>query len=236
MSLVFKRLFRRIKDCFRRYINGKQPNAILLLHSISGDYYEEKSSPLRWDLFLELINRYADKIVPIDAVLREKNRGLFALTFDDGLLDTYEKAFPYLKARKIPFTVFVTVDLIGSDSHMNLEQLRQLTGDPLVTIGSHGYTHSVIRSNNANYELIESKKALEELLYTPIHLIAYPYGQSDLRARIIAKKTYEYGFCVMNLGISSVTRLFRMRLPRFSFGTKTYDRQMQLLDLISREQ
>src|SRR5690625_2830529 len=40
---------------------------------------------------------------------------LAAVTFDDGYQDVYDNAFPLLKRKGIPFTVFVVSDLVGTD-------------------------------------------------------------------------------------------------------------------------
>lgn len=42
----------------------------------------------------------------IEAVRRDSNEHLFALTFDDGLSDQYENAFPFLANKKIPAVFF----------------------------------------------------------------------------------------------------------------------------------
>jgi len=46
---------------------------------------------------------------------RRKGRPPAALTFDDGYADVFANAFPVLEKMGIPFTVFVTTDLVGRE-------------------------------------------------------------------------------------------------------------------------
>ena len=43
-------------------------------------------------------------------IKREKKK--VAITFDDGLADVYNIAYPFLKENKIPFTIFIVTDFL----------------------------------------------------------------------------------------------------------------------------
>lgn len=223
------------KTFIRQIINGKFANAILLVHETFDESGMNLSTPLKWEFFEDLCHRYKEKIVSLKDLLENSNlKHRYALTFDDGLLDTFERAYPFLKSLGIPFTIFLTVDLIGKTGYMNQKQVKEIASDPLVTIGSHGYTHSVMNNKNIKHEVVDSKIELEKISGQHINMIAYPYGQSTRKVRKMAKKIYKYGFGVMNFGVSNKTKWFKMRIPRYSFETSKYNRQIRLIEEMNR--
>ena len=76
----------------------------------------------------------------------------FVLTFDDGYADFYENAFPYLRDRGIPFTLYLTSGHIETGEPLHADD-RPLTWDMvvemvetgLVTLGAHTHTHPDLR-------------------------------------------------------------------------------------------
>jgi peptidoglycan/xylan/chitin deacetylase (PgdA/CDA1 family) len=113
--------------------------------------------------------------------------GVCALTFDDGTVDNLEVMAPLLAELGLPATVFACPGLLGQLHFamppaagvrlMNAEELRELASSPFVEIGSHTNTHadlSAATSEEAYREMVSSKRALEELLQTPVHTFAYP--------------------------------------------------------------
>ena len=87
------------------------------------------------------------------------------ITFDDGLKDVYRVAYPELKKRNIPFTVFIVTDFLDQEGYLSSKELQVLADDPLVTIGSHGTTHKILHGMDEaeqRMELLDSKHILEE--------------------------------------------------------------------------
>jgi peptidoglycan/xylan/chitin deacetylase (PgdA/CDA1 family) len=121
---------------------------------------------------------------------------LVAVTFDDGYVSVIENALPELRQRGIPATIFVTTGSWGerpgwvkSPNHpswqervMSREELKKLTAEPLVAIGSHTVSHPnllKVSARNAARELSESKSELENLLGRPIEWFSFPHGAHD---------------------------------------------------------
>jgi peptidoglycan/xylan/chitin deacetylase (PgdA/CDA1 family) len=115
-----------------------------------------------------------------------------AITFDDGVESALENAVPELVQRKIPATIFVVANFIGTrpewaihgpeydeqEKISTLEQLHDLPCD-LITIGSHTLSHPWLPSiseSEAKAELLGSRKKLETLLNREIKLFSFPYG------------------------------------------------------------
>jgi len=115
-----------------------------------------------------------------------------AVTFDDGFVSVIENAAPELIKRNIPFTVFIPTGYLGmappwiQDSSpanrefiMSVEQLKSLSRNDLVSVGSHCFTHTNLLSlekNNARNEISISKHHLENILQKEIIFLSFPYG------------------------------------------------------------
>lgn len=161
------------------------------------------------------------KIVPIDSMLKELCAGSYALTFDDGLDDLYNEVYPRLKGLGLPFTAFISAELIDKPGYITTEQLKEMSANPLVTIGSHGCTHrhlNKLTDDEARREIFESKHILESIINKKVDLIAYPFGDVGSRERIYAHKAgYRYGFGVIPRRYNILSKLFnRMKLPRYN--------------------
>ena len=122
------------------------------------------------------------------------------ITFDDGYRDNFEIAAPILFELKIPFSVFVVTDYIRNEKKgfMNPSMLRELSKNPLVTIGSHSKSHIPLTSCNQEelkIEISESKSYLEDLLGEEISMFSYPHGRfNSLVKDAVLKGGYKLAF------------------------------------------
>lgn len=120
---------------------------------------QKKSSRCLLDtkIFKDTCIKYKDKINSIDNFKNNK----IVITFDDGLEDLYTIAYPFLKENNIPFLAFIVTGLLDTPGYITTSQLKEISKDPLVTIGSHGVTHEVLVKMSASQkekEINESKK------------------------------------------------------------------------------
>ena len=128
--------------------------------------------------------KYKKKIPPKTVVI----------TFDDGYLDNYTNAYPILKKYHIPATIFIIAHRVniklGNDSYLSWEQIKEMAGSGLITIGSHTVTHpnlsETLSEDELRYEIFESKKILEEKLGKKVTLFSYPFGGINFKARQLA--------------------------------------------------
>jgi peptidoglycan/xylan/chitin deacetylase (PgdA/CDA1 family) len=114
-----------------------------------------------------------------------------AITFDDGYHDTLTVAAPLLVAARLPFTVFVTRDLVeaGRAPYLTRAELRELGALPGVTIGAHGRTHRRMTEcpqHELTEELAGTRAWLEDLLSRKVTTMSYPHGAVDARVRAAA--------------------------------------------------
>lgn len=119
------------------------------------------------------------------------------LTFDDGRLNVYERAYPVLKKMKIPWVLFVfpTAIEVGHKKYfMNWSDLSELSKAG-VAIGCHAYDHPFLTrppkeiampesySMWLDKELVHSKNLLEERLGRPVLSFAVPFGALNMEVQ-----------------------------------------------------
>jgi poly-beta-1,6-N-acetyl-D-glucosamine N-deacetylase len=110
------------------------------------------------------------------------------LTFDDGYEGHYTHVLPLLRQYGYPATFAIYPGKVGTHigrSSLNWDQLREMAADPLVTIAAHSSTHppdlTTLPDDRLRYEIVESKRVLEEHLGMTIHHFVYPSGHYDQR-------------------------------------------------------
>src|SRR5438067_7633020 len=135
-----------------------------------------------------------------------------AITIDDGWRSTYSEAFPELKKRHFPFTLFIYPKIIGMTPYaLTWKQVKEMA-DAGADIESHSFSHPFLtRRRHASldekqyadwlqHELVDSKRLLERETGRPVRFLAYPYGDYDhfltanvARAGYDAALTCDYG-------------------------------------------
>ncbi len=162
------------------------------------------------------------------------------LTFDDAYLDNYENAFPLLKKFGYKIVIFALGDdsityniwdvKTGEDKAciMNTAQKKEMLKYG-IEFGAHTLTHpdlTQIPQEKAEYEIIASKKNLEEQLNTSIISFSYPFGRSNDTIRNIVKNA-DFKF-----GVSTDSGGMKMEDDNFNiFRTSIFpnDEKLQLL-------
>lgn len=115
------------------------------------------------------------------------------ITFDDGNIGAYTVAYPLLKKRKIPWTLFIYPEVLNrgeSKYSVTWPQVREMAENG-VTIGSHSYSHHFLTSPPPEIrdlkiykkwlkkELIFSKKEIKNKIGFPVNYFAVPFGAFD---------------------------------------------------------
>ncbi len=122
------------------------------------------------------------------------------LTFDDGFADVYDNAWPLLRERRLPFTLYLSTAYVGGTMHwegstaraagpaLTWPQLAELVASGLCTIGNHTHTHA--RPELLSAEELDTCNEMisAELGVTPRHF-AYTWGiDVPAQRRVIAAR------------------------------------------------
>ncbi|MFH1093632.1 MAG: polysaccharide deacetylase family protein [Candidatus Omnitrophota bacterium] len=121
---------------------------------------------------------------------RKPDKRAVVITFDDGFRDNYTNAYPILKEHRIPAAISVVPEWVGRANMMSWEQIKELHGDGLIEIVSHGLKHcplDTLSKDSTIRELKESKRILEKKLNTIINYLCYPCGNFTPFVKELAK-------------------------------------------------
>jgi peptidoglycan/xylan/chitin deacetylase (PgdA/CDA1 family) len=110
----------------------------------------------------------------------ELTQNAVVITFDDGLLDNYQHAYPVLREFNLPATMFLVPNFIESSNarFITWQQAREM-GSHLIEFGSHTSSHhslTTIPLSQARAELVESRQTIEQRLGQPVRHFSYPFG------------------------------------------------------------
>lgn len=203
---------------------SKNNALIFMFHHVTNGLTEAsldcKCSVEHFTKVLEYLNNNNIKVVSMNEALVNINEnvlhGFAVITFDDGIDDTFEIAYPLLKIYNFPFSVYLTLNYLNTKGYLTSEQLEILNKDPLCTIGAHSLTHPVLSTAlDSKMEIIQSKQRLENLLKKEVLHFAYPYGGPSTVSikNIFDTKDARYRSAVSSVGA---------RLNYFSTITKFY--------------
>ena len=147
------------------------------------------------------------------------------LTIDDGFLSFYEKAWPILKKKKIPFILFVSTREVGKFGYMSWEQINEIAKEDFVEIGNHSHSHEYLIDENVEVisdDIKKSIKLFEKNLGYNSKFFSYPLGEYSLKFKeIIENLNFKYAFG-QHSGVADETKDF-FELPRFPINEKYGD-------------
>ena len=109
------------------------------------------------------------------------------ITIDDGYRDLYTAAFPILKAHGFRAVAYIVSGFVGEKRYVTRAMVQDMDANG-IEIASHTVNHPNLARTSApmvTYELVESKKWLENVIGFAVVDFAYPSGRFD--AAVIAQ-------------------------------------------------
>ena len=244
-KILLKKLF-KLAIIFISYVSGfyiirrgyrKNAIRILTYHSINDHRIHEMNVKVRdFEAQMEYLSKNY-QIIPLDRIVELLKHGKenlakkIAITFDDGYMDNYLNAWPILKKYRMPATIFIPYDLIGSDKLYDhdlgddpyynqllcWEDVSEMSNDG-ISVGSHTLTHSRLSQvpvEKAQREIAESKQKIESKIKKKVSSFAYPYGARSDYSRRIVNNVIEAGYecaCTDVYGYNTLTAdLFQLK-------------------------
>jgi len=198
------------------------------------------------------------QVVALEELLRlDARASAVAITFDDGFVNFGDTAWPLLRDRGIPVTLFVVSARAGGTNDWGGRAAAGILGLPLlgwdrlarlaedgVTLGAHSRTHPDLRDLDDRAladELDGSAVEVAARTGTRPATFAYPYGRLNPRVRAAAGRVYRLA-CTTELRSLAASddplqlpRLdaFYLRAPGHleAWGTPAFTRRLRLRSL-----
>jgi peptidoglycan/xylan/chitin deacetylase (PgdA/CDA1 family) len=190
------------------YSHAEQHSAVVLMYHQFGAK-NSASTNIRLDQFdahLDYLARNNFTVWPLEKVVSylQQNKTLpdrtIAITMDDAYRSIYTEAFPRLKKRNWPFTVFVSTDPIDKHypDYMSWDEMREMEQRG-ATFANHSRSHDHLPQRKRNEsaaqwrqrmqnDLQHAQQRLQSELKQVIPFFAYPYGEYNLElAQMVAE-------------------------------------------------
>ena len=190
------------------------PHAVVFMyHHVSEATPPSTSvSPASFRAHLEYLDENGFRVRPLAEIVaalageQALPDSVVAITFDDGYRSVYETAYPLLREKGWPFTVFVSSEAIdgGHGPVMTWEQLREM-GENGAAIASHGRHHHHLQrlrggESRADWaarlkaDLQHSLDRMKAETGQENRMLAYPFGESDQPLRDLVADMGWVGF------------------------------------------
>ena len=162
----------------------------------------------------------------IDGRGTEQVEQSFVVTFDDGYRDVYERAWPILRNRGLPFTLYLTTNPVesrvpltpgGAAEPLEWPQIVEMLESGLMTLGAHTHTHRDLSKLDATAIRAEVERS-NELIARRAGVVArhftYPWGYWSQEADGVIREFYHTATLGSGPEITSATDPFLVnRVP-----------------------
>jgi len=212
-----------------------QAAVVLQYHHVSDTTPGATSvTPERFREHMDYLAEWDFEVVPLETLVELLREGqalpdrTVAITFDDAYESVYDTAFPLLKKRGWPFTVFVNTAPL--DAHkggfVSWEQLREMAKAG-ASIANHSTEHNHLQRlkpgesrkqwrERIRVEVMDAEQRIREQTGQSHRILAYPYGEYDHQVTALLEELEFAAFGQQSGPLGSLDDL--LTLPRFPFG------------------
>ncbi|MBK5912167.1 hypothetical protein CCR85_11775 [Rhodothalassium salexigens] len=206
-------------------------SAVVLMYHRFGEQ-DLPSTNIKLDQFrahLAVIEERGQPVLPLAEMMARIEAGetlpdrSLAITVDDAYRSFMTEAWPLLKARGYPVTLFVSTDPVdeGHARYLSWDEIRQLR-DEGVTIGHHGAAHLNMVDAGVEASRADLRRAtarFEAELGERPDLFAYPYGEFSLAIRdMIEAEGFKAAMAQHSGGIHTGDDVYT--IPRFALNER----------------
>ena len=179
------------------------PHAVVFMYHRFGeaDYPATNITLAQFEAQLEYLEAEDFRVWPLARIVRALQAGahmpdrVVAITVDDAYRSVYEEAFPRLRRRGWPFTVFVSTAAVdqGLPDYMSWEQMREMQRGG-AAFANHSHSHDPLWQRRpregrpawrrrVTQDIEQARSRLRQELGEGVNrdpaLFAYPYGEFD---------------------------------------------------------
>ncbi len=217
-----------------------QAAVVLQYHHVSNT--TPKATSITPDLFrqhMEYLEEHEFKVVPLPELMEKLKRGeplpekTAAITFDDAYESVYDVAFPMLKKRDWPFTVFVNTRPLdqGMGGFSSWQELREMA-EQGASIANHTTRHNHLQRQQKGeslkdwraritQEVEKAEQRIKEETGQNHKILAYPYGEYNNRVKSLLDDLGYVAFGQQSGPLANYSD--PLALPRFPFGGRFGD-------------
>ncbi len=163
-----------------------------------------------------------------------------AITIDDAYISVYKHAYPMLKRKGFPYTVFVNTNAIGVNSvqYMNWDHMKEMQTYG-AEFANHSSTHAYLIpkaherkgqwKSRIGQEVKEAEAILQEKLNQSLKILSYPFGEYTKQSALYIESLGFTGI-TQTSGVVDYNSDFK-RIPRFAMSEKFADMEGFILKL-----
>jgi len=215
--------------------------AVVLMYHHFGEarYPTTNVSLQQFDAHLSYLAQNRFEVWPLEEIIAQLKAAkplpsrVVAITIDDAYRSIYDHAYPRLKARGWPFTVFVSTDAVDKKmpAFMSWDQMREMQGHG-ASFANHSSRHDYLITQQKGEpfsawqqrirtDLQHAQQRLQQELERALPLFAYPYGEYNPALQQIIK---EFGWTAFGQQSGVVSQYSdRLALPRYPMAEQFAD-------------